>query len=172
VEIPLTDADGAFRVELERLLDIHDEKRRAEAARIQQVKEDERAFLQRFEHARRSIVRPVFEIAVAVLGARGHSASISEQEFSVQADGKATEANISIRVLPAGVEAGTPACESAPALTIATRHYSKAVEIRGGLIDSQSARAAGAHGEYRLEQITSERIGTELLQLIAELLRR
>jgi hypothetical protein len=168
----MSDPHEAFRVELGRLLDSHDEKRRAEAARIRQVKDDEQAFLRRFDELRRSIVRPVFESAREVLIARGHSAAISEQEFVSEPGGKATEASISIRILPAGIDLAVSGADGGPVLTIATRHYSKCVEIRGGLIDSQSARAAGAHGEYRFEQITAERVRTELLQLIAELVRR
>ncbi len=54
----MTNSDERFRTELERLLDRYDEKRGAVPARMQQVKKDEAAFLQEFEHVRRSIVRP------------------------------------------------------------------------------------------------------------------
>jgi hypothetical protein len=161
-----------FSAEMARLLDQYDEKRRAAAARIQQVKANEIAFLDEFAHLRRSVVRPVFEAVGAVLRERGHDFTIAEDEYALQQGGHATEARISIHVMPAGPE-GTPLSpEQCPSLAFATRHYNRVVEIHGSTVASRPGSPAGPRAGYQLTQITTELVRDELLTLVAEIARR
>jgi hypothetical protein len=160
-----------FDAELGKLLDQHDEKRSAVAARMRQVKADEVAFLDEFANLRRSVVRPVFEAVGAVLKARGHDFGIAEDEYASEPGGKTTEAKISICILPAGPDGLAARPEQCPSLAFATRYYNRVVEIHSGASVSRSNGAAGSRGAYQLAQITTELVKAELLKLVAEIAR-
>jgi hypothetical protein len=160
-----------FDAELGKLLDQYDEKRNAVAARMRQVKADEVAFLDDFAHLRRAVVRPVFEAVGAVLKARRHDFSISEDEYASEPGGDTTEAKISIRILPAGPDGAAPRPEQCPSLSFATRYYNRVVEIHSSSLVSRSDGSAGPRGEYQLTQVTTELVRNELLKLVAEIAR-
>jgi len=160
-----------FDAELGKLLDQYDEKRSAVAARMRQVKADEIAFLDEFANLRRTVVRPVFEAVGAALKARGHDFSISEDEYAFEQGGDTTEAKISIRILPAGLDGAAPRPDQSPSLAFATRYYNRVVEIHGGPLVSRADGSAGPRGEYQLTQVTTELVRNELLKLVAEIAR-
>lgn len=151
---------GDLRAALEKLLDDYDERRREVAAREQKVKDEDALFVARFAELRKSVIRPAFEAAAAILAGRGHKVSIAEQEFSVGAGSKVTEAAISLHLVPTG----TPAAardEPARSLSISTRHYGKVVSINAG------KPLEGAKGSYTLERIDRQLVEEELLRFVA-----
>src|SRR5919108_1409661 len=154
---------GDLRSALEKLLDDYDERRREVAAREQRVKDDDALFVARFAELRKSVIRPAFETAAAILAERGHKVSIAEEEFSVDAGGKVTEAGISIHIVPAGARAAASRDEVGPALSIRTRHYRKTVSISAG------KPVEGAKGTYSLERIDRQLVEEELLKFVADL---
>ena len=89
---------------------------------------------------RRAVIRPVFETAGALLEERGHRYSIVEQEFASGAEGRTSEAGITLRIVPLGTKA--PLHEDQRSLAIATRHYNKTVWINSG----ESAASGGLAG--------------------------
>ena len=93
-----------LRDELGKLLNQHDEQRRVVLAREQKVKDDDALFVAGFADLRRSVIRPAFETAAAMLAERGHKVTIAEQEFSVGAGAKVTEAEISLRIVVSGAK--------------------------------------------------------------------
>ncbi len=152
-----------LRDALGQMLDKYDERRRADVAREQKVKDDEALFLEQFAEARRSVVRPVFESAGALLAERGHEFSISEEDFS--SDGRITEAAISIRIVPTGMKPSVQDDEHARSFSIATRHYNKTVWINAGA--GNAGGVAGSKGAYPLERITRQFVEEELLKFVA-----
>jgi hypothetical protein len=137
-----------LREQLGKMLDQYDEQRRAVQAREQKVKDDDALFLKRFAELRREVVRPVFEAAGQILAERGHKVSIEEQEFTVDAGSKVTEAGISIHL-------------HERSLSIMTRHYNKTVWINAG------KPLEGAKGTYALERIDRQLIEEELVKFVA-----
>jgi len=148
-----------LRNELGKMLDHYDEQRRAVLAREQKLKDDEARFLAQFLELRRSVVRPVFEAAAAMLGARGHEASIVEHEFSVDASSKVAEAAIALQIVPAGTAAAGRA-ERMRTLSIATRHYNKTVSINSG------KPMEGAKNTYTLERLTEQLVEEEVVRFV------
>jgi hypothetical protein len=153
-----------------KLLDQYDEARSAARARKDQVIADEALFFQKFAELRRSIVRPVFEAAGAMLKERGHSFSIVEEEFAAQADGKSTEAAIELRVFPAGVEKPPASDDHLCALSFTTRHYNKMISVRNGSAPHEGT-AAGAKGAHLPARIDTQLVEEEVLKLMAGLVR-
>ncbi|MGH8734019.1 MAG: hypothetical protein ACREVB_10090, partial [Burkholderiales bacterium] len=109
---------------------------------------------------RRGVIRPAFETAGAMLAERGHKVTIAEQEFSVDAGSKVTEAGISIHLVPTGAQA-SPREEPGRALAISTRHYNKTVWINAG------KPLEGAKGTYPLDKIDRQRVEEELVKFVA-----
>ena len=153
-------------VELGKLLDQYDANRRAVEERTHQVKRDEDAFQQAFATLRTSVIRPVFEATGAILKARGHDFSISEKEIGREPGGKTTEAAISIRVMPAGMEKPAHAKAEFPSLSFVTRHYNKTVCVLASNAAPKASGAAGSRGDCQLAQIDTALVQTELLDLI------
>ena len=138
---------------LARLLDEYDARRRADLEREQRTKEEAELFLKRFAELRRDVIRPVFEAAGAMLEARGHRFSISEQEFVGGGEGRISEAGIALRITPAGIKA--PLHDDQRSLAITTRHYNRTVWINSGEA-SGAGGIAGAKGAYTLDKVTRD----------------
>jgi hypothetical protein len=149
-----------LREELGKLLNQYDEQRRVVLAREQKVKEEDARFVAGFGELRRSVIRPAFEVAAAILAERGHKVSIAEQEFSMDPGGKVTEAMISIHIVPSGTQS-TVRDERGRALSISTRLYNKTVWINTG------KPAEVSKGSYRLERIDRQLVEAELIGFVA-----
>jgi len=154
------------------LLDRYDEKRRVVEERRQQVKTDEDNFIKGFADLRTKVVRPVFEAIGAILKERGHDYSISEDEYAGEPGGKTTEAAVSIRVMPAGLEKSPHDDAQFPSLSFVTRHYNKTVSIQSSNAIPQSGGPAGPRGDYQLAQIDEDLVKVELLKLIVGIVNR
>ena len=150
---------------LGKMLDQYDERQRGDLARVQQAKDEDAAFLARFDELRRDVVRPVFESAGALLAARGHEFRIYEEEFSADRGGKVAEAGISIQFLPAGMQSQAHADDHARSLSITTRHYNKTVWINAG-VAMNAGGIAGSKGAYPLEKISRQLIEEELVRFV------
>lgn len=154
-------------LELGKLLDQYDENRRAVEQRTRQVKTDEETFRKGFASLKTSVVRPVFEAIGVILKARGHDFSISEDEYAGETGGNSTEAAISIRVMPAGMEKPAHVSARFPTLSFVTRHYNRTVCILASNAVPKPSGAAGARGDYQLAQVDAELVQAEVLKLIA-----
>src|SRR5205814_9378318 len=115
-------------------------------------------------------VWPACEAAGARLKERGHDFAIREQEFVFEGEGKTSEASISLRITPAGMETAAQSDVHLRELSFGTRHYNKTVCIRNGAVP-QSGSIAGAAGGYALSQIDAQLVEQELLKLVAALVR-
>lgn len=157
---------GDLRGDLNRMLDQYDERRNIAQARERQVKADEERFLAGFAELRRTIVRPVFESAAAVLAERGHGVGIAEKEFARDPTGKATEAQITLRISPLGWQGSEREDEHLHSLSITTRHYNKTVWINAGTAPDPGG-IAGARGAYALEKVDHQLVEEALLEFVA-----
>jgi hypothetical protein len=149
---------------LGKMLDEYEGRRRGDMEREQKTRDDDALFLSRFAELRRSVIRPVFESAGALLEARGHRYSISEQEFTQGGAGRMTEAGISLRIVASGTRA--PLHDDQRSLSISTWHYNKTVRING----SESPSSGGAKGTYSLEKIDRQLVEDELVGFVARVI--
>ena len=155
---------GHLREALTRLLDDYDARRRGDVEREEKAREEEARFLNDFAELRRTVIRPVFESAGAMLEERGHRYSIVEHEFTAGPEGRIAEAGITLRVVAAGTKA--PLHEDQRSLSIATRHYNKTLWINSGE-SAGSGGLAGAKGAHALDKVTRQLIEEELIGFIA-----
>jgi len=159
-------------LELGKLLDQYDDKRRTVEERRQQVRTDENAYRKAFADLRTGVIRPVFESVGAILKARGHDFSISEDEYAGEPAGKTREASISLHVMPAGLEKSTQAETPFPSLSFITRHYNKTVCVRASNAVPKLNGAASPRGDYALGQIDKALVDAEVLKLVAGIVGR
>jgi len=153
-----------MRDALTKLLDVYDARRRNDLEREQRSKDEEARFLKDFAELRRTVIRPVFEAAGALLEERGHRFSIAEHEFAAGAEGRISEAGITLRIVPLGTKA--PLHEDQRSLAIATRHYNKTVWINSGE-SAGSGGLAGSKGAFALEKVTRQLIEEEVIAFVA-----
>lgn len=153
-----------LREALTRLLDDYDARQRGEREREQKARDDEAQFLAEFDALRRRVIRPVFEVAAAMLEERGHRTSIVEQEFAAGGAGRISEAGITLRVVPSGTKA--PLHEDQRSLAFTTRHYNRTVWVNSGE-SAGSGGLAGAKGAYALERVTKQLVEDELVAFVA-----
>lgn len=149
---------------LSKLLDVYDARRRGDLEREQRSREDEARFLSDFAALRRTVIRPVFDAAGALLEERGHRYSIAEQEFLAGAEGRISEAGITMRIVPLGTKA--PLHEDQRSLSITTRHYNKTVWINSGE-SPNSGGLAGAKGAFSLDKVTKQLVEEEVIGFVA-----
>lgn len=154
-------------LELGKLLDRYEENRRAVEERLRQVKADEETFQKGFATLRSRVVRPVFEAVGAILKARGHDFSISEDAYAGEPGANSTEAAISIHVMPAGMHKPAHVNARYPSLAFVTRHYNKSVCILASNAAPKPSGAAGSRGDYQLAQVDTELVQAEVLKLVA-----
>jgi hypothetical protein len=153
-----------MREELGRMLDEYEERRRAVLDQQQKVRDSDALFLSQFDELRRTVVRPVFEAAGAMLAERGHEFAISEEEFASGSGRQATEAGISIRIVPSGTKAPLHGDGHALSLSVTTRHYAKTVWINAGA--GNAGGVAGSKGAYPLERVDRQLIEEELIKFV------
>lgn len=153
-----------LREGLGKLLDQYDERRRAELEREKKTRDEDARFLTRFAELRKSVVRPVFEEAGAMLKERGHAFTISEDEFGI-GEGGVREAGITFHIVPAGMDLPLHADDHTRALSITTRHYNKTVWIHSGR-SQDAGGTAGAKGAYALERIDRQLIEEALIKFV------
>lgn len=153
-----------LRDELTKLLNAYDARRSADVAREQRTKDDEARFLKEFAELRRSVIRPVFEAAGAMLEAREHRYSITEQELTPGNGGSICEAGITMRIVASGTKA--PLHEDQRSLSIATRHYNKTVWINSGE-SPNSGGLAGTRGAVTLDKVTKQLVEDEMIAFVA-----
>jgi hypothetical protein len=159
-----------MRTRLEGLLDQYDETRRAVEQRKQQLKLDETQFQDGFRALCRDVIRPVFESAGALLHSRGHEFSIVEEPFGAPVDGKAVEASITMRIVPAGARLPQQADGHLWSLSFTTRQYNRSVWMNGGAaLNAGGAQAANA--AYQLSQVSTELVENQLLALLAGIVK-
>jgi hypothetical protein len=151
-------------VELGKMLDGYDERRRVDLVRTRKAKDDDALFIAQFVELRRSVVRPVFDAAGAILAERGHAVRILEMEFATDPNGKTTEAGISIQIAPSGVE---PLAEGERrSLSISTRHYNKTVWINDDGAAFYASGMTATRGAYSLERIDGRLVEEELIKFV------
>ena len=159
-----------LRDELGAMLDAYDGVRRADEQRQRRAESEGLAFLAGFAELRRTVVRPVFEAAGAILKAHGHDFAIAEEEFVFGADGRASEAAIRLVITPAGMASAAPTDAPRRELAFATRQYNRTVCITNGALP-QPGSASGAAGGCTLAQIDAQLVEDHVLKLVAALVR-
>jgi len=154
--------------ELGEMLDAYDVVRRADDARKRRLETEGLAFLAAFAALRAKLLRPTFEAAGEMLRARGHEYVIREEEFVFEADGKTSEAAITLAITPQGLEKALAADGARRELSFSTRHYNKTVSITNGAVPQSGTLAASGYG---LGQIDAQIVEDELLKLVAAIVR-
>jgi hypothetical protein len=159
-----------LREALEKVLDAYDARRAAEGARVRKLEEEAEAFQARFRALRKDVVRPVLEAAGAILAERGHSFSITEEEYSASAGERPVEAGISLRLAPAGSGPAAQASDHTRTFSVSTRHYNRMVNVDAGAAMSEGGMV-GSKADYPPERVDRQLIEEALVRFVAGVVR-
>ena len=145
-------------------------RRLTEAKKKQeQIKSEEDAFLKGFKRLRKEIIRPVMEDIGNHLKTQGHDYRISEEEESVDSEGRTRDAKITMSIFPAGVERAAYTTENTPSVSFfATRYKKKIWAHRSNMMPGRGGRAGGC-GEFNSEAMTSDVVEREVLRVLREI---
>ncbi|HWA38800.1 MAG TPA: hypothetical protein VG873_13135 [Burkholderiales bacterium] len=155
-----------LRDALGKVLDAYDARRATEKTRLEHAKRDEAQFLERFDGLCRTLVRPVFEEAGAMLAERGHRFSLTEQPFAIDPSGKVTEARLSLHVVPAGMVSLANAESHAWTLSVSTRHYNKSVWFDAGAAMSEGG-ISGSKAAYPLDKVDRQLVEEQVVRFVS-----
>ena len=151
--------------ELDDLLDAFDKRQeqRKEVQNAQTLQEDK--FVADFASFRSKTARPLFERVGNHLRQRGHDFDIEEVDYSVDRDGKTTNARISFHLFPMGVNRHEG--HSFPSYAITASRGRQVIHLHGSNM-LPSGGAFGPRGDFKLDQLTLEIVERDLLKLLTE----
>lgn len=149
------------------------EKRLGESKKVsEQTAREEETFLNEFKRLRKEVIRPVMEDIGNQLEARGHKFRISEREESIGGYGRVENAEITMRILPAGPDWSTHRPESTPHISFTATKYKKKISIHGSSMMPHRGGSGGPRGDFNTEEITSDMIEKEVLDILKEIFDR
>ena len=146
------------------------EAKLAEAARIDAVnRAAQAAFPGRFVALAAEVLRPAMQEIADLLRARGHEATVHEQEESSSTAGGVKAAAVSMRVVPKSVTPGA-ASSSPVAFEIsfsANRAERKVVVSSSSTMMNHGARM-GKRGEFEVDAVTADVVATHAIKALEE----
>jgi len=151
------------------LMDKYHQKLAEAEGRQKQIKTEEDVFLTEFKRLRKKVIHRTMKSIGNQLKKRGHEYRISEQEESVDLEGRTRNANITMSIFPTGVDRSAYRPENTPSISfIATRHKKK-VWIYGSSRMPSGGGTAGSRGEFNIAEISSDTVEREVLGVLKEI---
>ena len=162
--------DNDAKKHLTGILDAFAAKQAAWKREVERKKSEHELFLERFADKVKSVIRPAMEGVSAELRSRGHETSITERQEAVTADGRVTEANIDMAIMPSGqtypMNRRDPL--SCPHITFIAGHHENKVSVYESTMMPGGGGQSGRTREYTLDQVTAEVVQSHILKVLAE----
>jgi hypothetical protein len=158
--------------ELAKIISDYDDKL-AEAERVGAAKRAEHAaFPERFVILSTEIIKPTAQEIADMLNARGHSASIREQDESPTVEGRVKHAAVSLHVVPkpfAHKAAETNA--SSVEVTFSANRSERKVTVSSTNTMLNHAGTVGKLGEYEIDAVTADVVARHVTQTLNDAFR-
>jgi hypothetical protein len=119
----------------------------------------EDSFAGDFAKLKLRVIRPAFDALADWLKARGNEVDISEEP----------DGNISMRIVPAGVNKSTGAHDRFPVFSVLGSPFSRTVGLQSRNMRPDSAPASGSRSVYTLAQINNPVLEAELMKFVDEI---
>jgi len=146
-------------------------QRLAEAKKRQEkIKVEEDVFLTQFKRLRKKVIQPVMKSVGNQLKKRGHEYRISEQEESVDSEGRMRNAKIIMSIFPKGVDPSAYRPESTPSISFIATRDKKKIWVHGSSIMPTGGGTSGSRGEFNAAEITGDAVEREVLGVLKEIL--
>jgi hypothetical protein len=119
----------------------------------------EDSFAGDFAKLKLRVIRPAFDALADWLKARGNEVDISEEP----------DGNISMRIVPAGVDKSTRSHDRFPTFSILGSALTKTVGLQARNTRPDSAAASGSRSVYALAKISNAMLEAELMKFVDEI---
>jgi hypothetical protein len=147
---------------------------RVEAARREAERRmiERRIFLAEFSERMRTVIRPTMEQVGDLLTSRGHEFEITEEEESVEANGKTANAAITLRIYPYAERPAHTQLGGCPHLAIRANSPRNTIYVHESIMMPGSGGHAGTAGEYELDAVTADMVEQHILSVLVRTLGR
>ena len=150
-------------------MDKYEQRLEEAKKRQEQIKSEEDVFLSEFTRLRKEVIHPRMEDIGNPLKERGHDYRISEEEESVDLEGRTRDARITMNIFPAGVDRSAYRPENTPSISFVATRYKKKIWAHSSNIMPNRGGSAGPRGEFNAEEITSDVVEREVLGVLKEI---
>ena len=131
---------------LDALMDKYGQRLEQTKREQEQIKVEEDAFLSEFKRLRKETIFPVMEDIGNQLKTRGHDYRISEEEETIDLEGRTRDAKITMNIFPAGVNRSAYRSENTPSISFIATRYKKKIWVHGSNIMPNRGGSAGPFG--------------------------
>ena len=156
--------------QLDVLIDKYGQRLAEAKKRQEQTKVEEDVFLTEFKRLRKKVIHPVMKDIGNRLKKRGHEYRISEQEESVDSEGRTRNAKITMSIFPKGVDRSAYGPENTPSISFIATRDKKKIWVHGSSIMPTRGGTAGSRGEFNAAEITTDAVEGEVLGVLKEIL--
>jgi hypothetical protein len=144
--------------------------RLAEADRVEAAnRAAQAAFPERFVTFKAETIRPALQEIADLLNARGHEASVREQDESSTASGGVKSAAISLRVVPKPfAHKSTEPNSTAIEISFSANKSERKVTVSSTNTMMGHSGSVGKRGEYELDALTADVVSSHAIQMLSE----
>jgi hypothetical protein len=126
-------------------------------------------FLSEFRRLRKEVIRPAMEDIGNQLKSHGHDFEVLEEEESVDHEGRTQDANIIMRIFPAGNDKSIYRHEGTPGISFHAAKYKMKIWIHTSTVLPKRGGQAGSRGEFKPEEINTDLVEQKTLALLKEI---
>ena len=137
--------------------------------RLEQIKVEEDVFLTKFKRLRKKVIHPVMKDIGNQLKKRGHEYRISEQEESIDSEGRTRNAKITMSIFPKGLDQSAYRPENTPSISFIATRDKKKIWVHGSSRMPSGGGTAGSRGKFNAAEITSGIVEREVLGVLKEI---
>ena len=155
--------------QLDVLMDKYGQRSAEAKKRQEQIKVEEDVFLTEFKRLRKKVIHSVMKDIGNRLKKRGHEYQISEQEESIDLEGRTRNAKITMSIFPKGLDQSAYQPENTPSISFIATRDKKKIWIYGSSRMPSGGGTAGSRGEFNAAEITSNAVEREVLGVLKEI---
>ncbi len=158
------------KLTLDNLMDKYQQKLAEAKKKQENIRSGEDVLLSAFKQLRKEVIRPVMEDFGNKLKARGHEYQITEEEESLDREGKLRDASITMHIFSAGIDRSAYSQENTPSISFIVSRHNQKVWVHGSNILPNRGGSAGVRGgDLNIEEVTSDLVEQEILGVLKEI---
>ena len=158
------------KLTLDKLMDKYQQKLAAAKMNQEKIRSEEDVLQSAFKQLEKEVIRPVMEDFGKQLKARGHEYQITEEEESLDREGKLRDASITMHIFPAGINRSAFRQENTPSISfIASRNKKKVLVHASNILPNRGGSAGARGGDLMVEEVTSDLVEQEILGVLNDI---
>ncbi len=158
------------KLTLDNLMNKYQQKLAEAKEEKEKVRSAEDVFLSAFKRLRKEVIRPVMEDFGKQLKARSHEYQITEEEESLDREGRIFDARITMFIFPVDIDRSAYRSGNTPSISFIASGHKKKIGVHASNILPTRGGSAGPRGsELDLEEVTDDLVEQEILKVLKEI---